>query len=178
LSRTPANLSPRTAGGPCLLGGASFGGFVALEVSRWLDARVCILISSVRRPDELPPPIRGLRHNLHPPKVLFAATRFLADLTLRAVGRILPPVEQAVCGFARDADPGFLHWACGAVLAWHRDFAPTTVPIRQIHGAADRVLPARYTRPDVLVPRAGHLVMLTHAQPVNDFIDESAGAPD
>lgn len=40
--------------GPCFVGGVSFGGAVALELTRHLDALGCILISSVRSFSELP----------------------------------------------------------------------------------------------------------------------------
>jgi thioesterase domain-containing protein len=48
-------------GGPCFMGGASFGGFVALEMARHLQAKACFLIGSVRSPAELPRRIRILR---------------------------------------------------------------------------------------------------------------------
>ena len=41
-------------GQPCLVGGASFGGLVALEMAPHLPARACVLIASVRSPGELP----------------------------------------------------------------------------------------------------------------------------
>src|SRR3954470_18150998 len=48
-------------GEPCFIGGASFGGFVALEMARHLQAKACFLIGSVRSPAELPWRIRMLR---------------------------------------------------------------------------------------------------------------------
>ena len=41
-------------GRPCIVGGASFGGIVALEMSRHLSALGCVLIGSVRSPTQLP----------------------------------------------------------------------------------------------------------------------------
>jgi pimeloyl-ACP methyl ester carboxylesterase len=46
------------------------------------------------------------------------------------------------------------------------------VPIHQIHGARDRVLPARRTRADVIVPGAGHVLSLAHVDEVNRFLRE------
>src|SRR5687767_15743899 len=48
-------------GRPCYVGGASFGGFVALEMARHLQTRACFLIGSVRSPREFPPRIAMLR---------------------------------------------------------------------------------------------------------------------
>jgi hypothetical protein len=44
------------------------------------------------------------------------------------------------------------------------------VRVFQIHGSADRTLPVRHTRPDVVVTGAGHLLPFTHPEAVNDFI--------
>jgi pimeloyl-ACP methyl ester carboxylesterase len=57
------------------------------------------------------------------------------------------------------------------VLSWERP-AELPVPIHQIHGARDRVLPASPTRADVIVPGAGHVLSLTHAEDVNRFLRE------
>ena len=46
---------------PCYVGGASFGGFVALEMARHLPTRGCFLIGSVRSPREFPRRITMLR---------------------------------------------------------------------------------------------------------------------
>lgn len=41
-------------GVPCIIGGASFGGVVALEMAAHVRALACVLISSVHSPRELP----------------------------------------------------------------------------------------------------------------------------
>ena len=48
-------------GAPCVVGGASFGGFVAVEMAKHLNAKGCILIGSVRSPADLPRRVRALR---------------------------------------------------------------------------------------------------------------------
>src|SRR4029453_17082103 len=41
-------------GRPCIVGGASFGGAVALEMATHLSSVACVLIGSLRSPEELP----------------------------------------------------------------------------------------------------------------------------
>src|SRR3954464_5327650 len=48
-------------GRPCVVGGASCGGIVALEMAAPLPARACVLIASGRSPGELPRWYRLLR---------------------------------------------------------------------------------------------------------------------
>ncbi len=44
------------------------------------------------------------------------------------------------------------------------------IPIHHIHGGADLIIPVHRTQADVIVPGAGHLLNLTHANVVNLFI--------
>lgn len=48
-------------GGRCFVGGASFGGIVALEMAAHLHAEACFLVASVRSDSELPWRLRALR---------------------------------------------------------------------------------------------------------------------
>src|SRR4051812_16251877 len=49
--RMAAQIDPHQ---PCLIGGASFGGFLALEMLPYLNAKACVLIGAVRSPEEMP----------------------------------------------------------------------------------------------------------------------------
>ena len=157
-------------GRPCYVGGASFGGFVAIEAARHLDARACFLIGSARGPGELPLRVRALRRASRLlPFLPFAWAGPLARLGLGASGWAMSTTSGRVLRQLADADAAFLRWACGAVLSWEPP-SELGIPIHQIHGGNDRVLPVRRTRADVVVPGAGHVLSLTHAEDVNRFI--------
>jgi pimeloyl-ACP methyl ester carboxylesterase len=69
----------------------------------------------------------------------------------------------------QDADPEFVRWAIRAILAWEPT-PPTDIPVFHIHGNRDRMIRASKARADVFVPDGGHLLNLSHAPQVNDFI--------
>lgn len=145
----------------CVLGGASFGGFVALELARHVNPRAVILIGSLRGPHELPRHLRAVKPlsnclGLVPFEILQRVAQSSASFS--------PLVEQYAA-----TDPAFIRWACGAVLSWSTA-PPTTAPIFQIHGQRDPILPASCTKPDEIVPGAGHVLSLTHPCEVNAFI--------
>jgi pimeloyl-ACP methyl ester carboxylesterase len=154
-------------GGPCFVGGASFGGIVALEMAAHLHAEACFLVASVRSPHELPWRYRVLRpvSRLGPNHLGWAAA-----WVNRWLAAALP--TGTTSRLKRLAEPRsiFLRWASWAVLDWRPSPGARRARVYQIHGAADRTLPLKYTRPDVVVPGAGHLLPLTHAAAVNDFI--------
>jgi pimeloyl-ACP methyl ester carboxylesterase len=162
--RLAARVDP---GVPCFVGGASFGGMVALEMARHLPALGCFLIASVRSPRELPWRLRLLR-----PLALLgpAPTLRLAHLLLDRSGPVLPPGARLDLRRFTSPDGVFVRWACHAVLTWDPRPGPPPIPVHHIHGARDRTLPVRYTRPDVVVAGAGHLLPATHAREVNAFL--------
>jgi pimeloyl-ACP methyl ester carboxylesterase len=170
-ARFAAQVDPGT---DCIVGGASFGGFVAVEIARHLRARACFLIGSARGPSELPLRIRtlrGVRRLL--PRLPFEWAAPLATSSGAASGWAMGPAQRGVLRQLADADAAFLRWACGAVLTWPEP-PPLAAPIFQIHGARDHVLPARRTRADVIVPGAGHLLAVTHPRHVNRFIEQKS----
>jgi pimeloyl-ACP methyl ester carboxylesterase len=158
-------------GGRCFVGGASFGGMVAVEMARHLSARACFLIGSIRSPREFPRRIRVLR-----PWLGRVAGRVpdLVPACAKAVRWLIPPqlapATRSMLQQLADTDRRFFRWAALAVLRWPPSPEPIAVPILQIHGDRDHVLPHRLTRPEVLVPGAGHLLSMTHGEVVNEFL--------
>ncbi|MGA2068793.1 MAG: hypothetical protein ABSG86_27745 [Thermoguttaceae bacterium] len=84
--------------------------------------------------------------------------------------------ERKMCvAMFRDADPHFMRWAVGAILRW-RPAPLEGIPVRAIHGARDRLIPACRVEADEIVPGGGHLINLTHADAVNRFLREAGEA--
>lgn len=160
-------------GGPCFIGGASFGGFVAVEMARHLQARACFLIGSARSPEELPEHIRSL-------SAVAAATRVipwpwimkLAGCGADVCGALSGPVAQSILRQFAECDARFLRWAMRAVLTWQAGGGDESVPMLQVHGDRDSILPCRVMRPDRLIRGAGHGLSLTHGEQVNTFLRE------
>jgi pimeloyl-ACP methyl ester carboxylesterase len=170
LRKYAARLTPMIdPGQPCIVGGASFGGVVALEVAvaAHISALGCILIGSVRSPSGLPWRWRLL----HPVTALGPDTLqvlvglvawfghpFLARGVLRRLKRLARP------------EAAFVRWAMCAVVRWRPSPAVRRVRVFHIHGSADRVLPVALARPDVIVPGGAHALSLFSPQAVNEFI--------
>jgi pimeloyl-ACP methyl ester carboxylesterase len=164
-------------GCPCYVGGASFGGFIALEAARHLQTRACFLIGSVRTPDELPLRIRILRKLKHLlPQIPFEWIAPLVGVTVRLSGDRMRPLTHRVMKIVAESDAAYIRWACGAVLSWEPSAATPTFPVYHIHGRCDLVLPARRTHPDALILTGGHILSLTRPNEVNHFLTEKMHA--
>jgi pimeloyl-ACP methyl ester carboxylesterase len=90
---------------------------------------------------------------------------------LAVAGRFLSSSRRSLLEQLAATDGRFLKWASLAILRW-RSVAGPTVPIVQIHGDRDRILPHALTHPDVLVAGAGHALPVTHPIAVNQFLCE------
>jgi len=163
-----ARLAPLAdPGRPCVVGGASFGGVVALELAQHLSALACVLIGSVRDPSGLPWRWRLLR----PVAALGpGALRLLAAAGARLGPRLLS--GGAVRRLRQLARPeaAFARWALCAVARWRPSPAARRARVFHIHGSADRVLPVGLARPDVVVPGGGHALSLFSPSAVNSFL--------
>jgi pimeloyl-ACP methyl ester carboxylesterase len=163
-----ARLAPLVdPGRPCIIGGASFGGVVALEMAQYLPTVACILIGSIRSPSGLPwrwrlmLPVAWLGPDAL--RILVGVSahlgrRWLSARTLRQLQRLTRP------------DAAFVRWAMAAVVRWRPSGAAKKLLVFHIHGANDRVLPVARSQPDVIVPGGGHALSLFHPSAVNDFI--------
>jgi pimeloyl-ACP methyl ester carboxylesterase len=157
---------------PLILGGCSFGGMVAYEMARTLRPEALVLIGSAAGDNEIPVFLRWLSIvSSAIPGAGFGVARLAAPAMARLFG--IRDIEHRVLftDMLRSTPAEFLRWACTSVGRWNPQ-PPTGVPIFSIHGAEDRVLPLRGRSADVIVQGAGHLIAITHAERVNEFLLE------
>lgn len=158
-------------GVPCFIGGASFGGFVALEMVRHLDTLGCFLIGSARSPAAFPSAFRTLRKvSCVAGVVPFELANLLSKAALLSSGGLLKQHPAALLSQMAESDATFLRWACRAVLEWEGPSPQPTCPIFQIHGAQDLVLPANLATEAELIQGAGHALSMSSSKAVTDFL--------
>lgn len=161
---------------PCFVGGASFGGFVAVEMIRHLDVKACLLVGSVRTPDEFPITIKALRKLVGAADAIpFEVATLLSKVALVSSGSFLRAHWSDLVTQMSESDAAFLRWACRATLEWRGVTSIGNAPIYQIHGAKDLVLPVKNTTPDVIVADAGHALSMSHPDAVTEFLRVKTG---
>ena len=156
---------------PMILGGASFGGIVALHVAEVLKPTLVVLIGSVRSPDELPRYIKLLRPlrflvALIPVTIFQVLTNCALELGL------IPKRWRNLAGIAKqfvESDPVVFKWSLQQLLDW-RTTPNVTCPIHQIHGGRDRILPLSHRDPVTMIPNGGHVISLSHPDEVTEFL--------
>ena len=161
-----------TADGRLVLAGVSFGGMVAYEMARHVPVQTVALIASARSGASLTATARLLaRAARRAPAVLFAAARPFSPAIGWAFGSTTAEARALVREFVAAADFPFIQWGLGAIADWRPSEGPRC-RVRALHGRADRLIRARRVHAERIVPRAGHLVNVTHADDVNAFLRE------
>lgn len=164
--RDQLRLSP-----PCVVGGVSFGGMLACELARLTSARCAILIASCRSGAGVPSHYRMIE----------VVARVIPDFVIRhratVSGRVFAAIEciteeqkQIVMQMSRDVAVPQLRRIARMILEWQTP-EQWPMPVHQIHGDSDRIIPLQRVRADEIVPGGGHLINMTHAQQVNAFIE-------
>lgn len=153
------------------VGGCSFGGMVACEIAARVRPRAVLLVASCTHPSAFTP-WSTLARLVAPllPERAYRPDRRLAPLVWPWFGGDDAEQEELFWSMAATVTPAFLRWGLRASLAWQP--SRVEVPIHHIHGEADRLMPIDRVRPDRVVPGAGHLLALTHADVVNRFLRE------
>ncbi|PSR56780.1 alpha/beta hydrolase [Adhaeribacter arboris] len=156
---------------PVLLVGVSFGGMVAVEISKILPSAQIILISSIKTSAELPGYLRFFgKIGIHKYLPLQWAKKlpwlynwvFGANTLLEK--KLLHQIIQAT-------DIPYAKWALTAIVNWQsRDHIPNLI---HLHGNQDKLFPVSYLDKPV-VYEGGHLIILSQADKLSLLINQEA----
>ncbi|SEW40320.1 alpha/beta hydrolase [Chitinophaga arvensicola] len=148
--------------------GLSFGGIMAVEVSKLIPVKKMVLISSVRTKSELNrKQFFFMKIGLYRiiPGSLIKRTNFL---TYRYFGAKSPADKKALTKLLQDTDVTFFRWALRGIAYWNNKETPERTI--QIHGTADRVITTRRVHPDYRIKGGGHLMILDKADTISNII--------
>ncbi len=157
-----------------VLVGLSFGGIIAVELSRLLRFHRTIIISSIKSREEMPLYLRLLGHariyrpvperffNRYNPVIAYAfgiSSRFENDILKEVI---------------ETTDPKLVRWAIDAIVNWDRTSPPEG--IIHIHGTGDRLFPYRNISGAIPVEGGSHFMIVNKsdriAAIINDVIAE------
>lgn len=154
---------------PFILIGLSFGGMVATEISRILNPQKTILISSAAGYDELPFLFR-LAGSMRLHKLIPSKAGNNGNFLMHWLFGINTPNDKMLLNqILTDSNTAFTRWAIDAMLSWSSLAQPSA--IIRIHGDHDRVLPITSFRPDYVIKRGGHLMVVTRAVELSQLLN-------
>ena len=158
---------------PFILVGLSFGGMVAVEISKFKKPQKLFLISSIASRSSLPALYKAcgsLRlDKIVPPRWL--------KYPNAAMYWVFGPLNQETKSLFKDilfeTDPLFLKWALGVIARWKSNQLPDH--FIQIHGKHDRIFPCAAGANVRVVDAGGHLCVYSNSEEVNRILKDELG---
>ncbi len=153
---------------PYTLIGLSFGGVVAVEMSKFLKPVQTVMISSFCFKKEVPVFYKFIAdtgiYRLVPTRLLLRPNSFVFWL----FGAYNSAAKNMLVKILRDTDPGFFGWAVNRLFAWDNDWKPLN--LLRIHGTADKVLPFKPNMEAIPVEDGGHLMVYSKSEIVSELL--------
>jgi pimeloyl-ACP methyl ester carboxylesterase len=155
--------------------GISFGGIMAIEVSKFLPFQKLILLASAKTKHEIPLLYRFLGKLKVP---LFFPMNWLKKanrLSYFVFGVSKAEDRQILDAIYRDTSPNYLRWALYVICTWQNDVVnwncfPTSENFIHIHGTNDRILYYSKIKNAIPIPNGGHLLPLTETKKLEEII--------
>lgn len=152
-----------------ILVGLSLGGMLAVELSKIVQPKAVILISSIASASELPRVYHWAGylklHKVVPPNLFITASRWKRYFVTES-----PETKKIVTEMLQKSEPNFIQWGLQAILNWQNDKVPDH--LYRIHGTKDEILPLPYNPQFKWVEGGRHLMILDHAKEVSQYLKE------
>ncbi|MCH5600457.1 alpha/beta hydrolase [Niabella ginsengisoli] len=151
-----------------ILIGLSFGGMLAVEISKIINTKKIILIASAKNKNELP---KNYFIGWMVKLMRFLPSAFLTKpnfIAYRYFGVKQPPEKQLLKEILRDTDPGFFNWAMQEIINWTNEITPPSCI--HIHGNKDRIIPIENVKADYVINNGGHFMTVNKAKEIELII--------
>ncbi len=154
-----------------ILIGVSFGGIMVQEMSKYLNTKKVIIISSVKSRNELPKQLK-LIHKLKAYKLFPAGSiETIEDLSTYIFGDFAKKRISQYQKYLSVRDVRYLHWAIFNVLNWKQKVAAQNV--LHIQGSDDQVFPMKYIKNCIEIKNGTHIMILNKAKSISKIISEN-----
>ncbi|WP_316806658.1 alpha/beta hydrolase [Pedobacter agri] len=153
-----------------ILVGVSFGGMIAVEISKLIAPRCTIIISSTLYSQDLPLLYRfagKLQLVKLIPSWLIKSSNSLTQNFF--FGTKSHSEKQLLRKIIADTDSRFLKWAIGSILSWRNSVRPNS--LYHIHGTNDRILYSKSAKPDFVIKNGTHFMVYQNAGEISGIIN-------
>ncbi len=155
---------------PFTLVGLSFGGVIAVEMTKFLHPVQTVLISTFCFKKEVPwfyfiLSKTGI-YKLVPVRVFLKPNHFV----FRLFGAYNLRAKELFRQILEDTNPEFFHWALNQLFSWDNDWRPPNLV--RIHGTADKVLPYKTNMQAIPVKDGSHLMVYSKSEIVSEILTE------
>jgi len=148
--------------------GVSFGGLIAIEISKRLNPKLTILISSVETKWEL----RTIYRIIGKTKLLKLIPQFLFDPPRIIANWVFGAKKKKLLHqILDDTDLKFAKWAVNQLTNW-KNGEKLSNPILKIGGTNDRLIPSKKDNNQRLIDKGKHFMIVDRADEISLIINE------
>jgi esterase/lipase len=148
--------------------GVSFGGLVAVEMSKVLKPKVTVLISSTQTKEGL----RSLYKMFGKTGINKMVPTMLFDLP-RGIAKILFGTRETklLNDILNDTDNNFTKWAVNELINWKNE--EKIENCIQINGTKDKLIPPNKTENQILIEGGEHFMIVDKANEISNIINNN-----
>ncbi len=148
--------------------GVSFGGIMVQEMSKHIDTKTIILISTIKQTSEMPKHFRFVRktklYYLFPALVINKIEYFSKFI----FGKTIKKRIELYKVYLSERNRKYLKWAIKNVVCWKQE-KPLKNTVH-IHGNKDLVFPIKNIKDCQIIDEGTHIMILTKAKKIKDII--------
>ncbi|MFA5575533.1 MAG: alpha/beta hydrolase [Brumimicrobium sp.] len=151
-----------------ILIGLSFGGILAIEISKIIPVQKIILISSAKTKFELSKGFRlSIKLNFHKfmPKFFLQKSNRITDWFF---GAKTQKEKDLLKEIVKDTEPGFFFWAVNEIGNWENTELPKNTV--HIHGAKDKMIPIKNVKADFTIKKGEHFMVLNKSKEISEIL--------
>ncbi len=152
---------------PIILG-VSFGGMVALEISKVIPTKAIIIVSSAKSQAELP--YNGIFWKMLVSLLPHQFFTLPNPLIIRLFGAKTSEEKKLIGDIFRESDGRFVKWSLKAILNWHNHSVPQN--LLQIHGTNDLIIPGRNVSTNHWIQGGSHIMIYNQAEQISEIINQ------
>ncbi|WP_166386454.1 MULTISPECIES: alpha/beta hydrolase [unclassified Polaribacter] len=153
-----------------VLVGVSFGGIMVQEMSKYLDVKKTIIISSVKHHKELPKRFKFVKftkaYKFFPTKVV---SNF-EDYAKYFLGKSLKKRAHIYKKYLSVRSELYLNWSIGSIIRWEQ--TEKNQNITHIHGTNDHVFPIKNINNCIQIEGGTHIMIITKAKKLTKIIND------
>ena len=148
--------------------GVSFGGMIAVEISKVLKPEVTILLSTAETHKEL----RWIYRLVGKTNLLYFMPKATFNISISVAWFLFGTKNPVLKSILDDTDPAFAKWAAIAITKWKNDEIINNS--LRISGSKDKILPPK--NPNILlIPDAQHFMIVDRSGEISEIINSSLG---
>ena len=150
---------------PVLIG-VSFGGVLMQELSKFVNYKKLIIVSSVKQTSEIPRHMQFAKETGIYKYLPFGLLNYMDEIEKLPLGNFVRKRLKLYKEFLSVNDKYYLDWAVKQMLCWEQDKPISNIV--HIHGDKDKVFPIKNIQKCIVVPNGTHIMIINRFRWFNE----------